>query len=526
VAAINPAVPGSGGSCSVPAGGLSAANAFRIGTDGTTAPLPAAGPTLPQPYFPGVNGTVGSTASPLDPHFRPNSVDSFDFSIQHQFSSKFSVEVGAISRWIHNELLSVNLNSVPYMMTKGGQQFQTAYANVEKALGCATSAADCGANVPSKFLKDAMGNPTIPNPAYTNYFNSTFAQSQPFFDAALAPSGYCGSGFAGVAFANCTAAVAGQEAGNFLSQSVWSLWSDLDTNFPGTGTPGFNFPFSMMNTAGQMTSNILMATSLGHGNYNAGFITLKMNDWHGMTLQNNFTYSKALGNGAEIQATSEVTVVDPYDLDRQYGPQAFDRRFVDTLFLVLQPPYFRGQQGLLGHILGGWTFSPIFTAGSGAPDFCNTNSGGFSEGYSGSQDFGSGDSLFAFTNANCVLTNRTGTGASVHNGTVGGTSMFANPQLVFNSVRPLILGLDPNSGGFGQIYGLPYWNMNLGIKKNFRVSERFSAETTFNFINVFNHNQLLDPVLNIAGQAPATFGALSTEGTLPRTIEFGLRVSF
>ncbi len=125
---------------------LNASTAFRIGTDGTTAPLASAPPstTLPQPFFPGIGANIeGSTASPLDPHFRPNSVDSIDLSIQHQITSKVSVEVGAISRWIHNELQNINLNSVPYMMTKGGQQFQTAYAAVEKAMGCTTSATAC-----------------------------------------------------------------------------------------------------------------------------------------------------------------------------------------------------------------------------------------------------------------------------------------------------------------------------------------------------------------------------------------------
>jgi hypothetical protein len=107
--------------------------------------------------------------------------------------------------------------------------------------------------------------------------------------------------------------------------------------------------------------------------------------------------------------------------------------------------------------------------------------------------------------------------------------MFANPAAVFSHVRPLILGLDGNSGGFGQFRGLPYWNMNLGIKKNIRVVERFSVDATINFINVLNHNQLLDPILNISGDplklAP-TFGQLATEGTFPRTMEFGIRVNF
>jgi hypothetical protein len=470
--------------------------AFRIGTDGTTAPIPAATMTLPQPYYPGVGGnTIGSTASPLDPNFKPNSVDSFDISIQHQFTSKMSVEVGAISRWIHNELQNININSVPYMMTKGGQQFQAAYAAVEKAMGCTTSVAACSSATPATTLA-----------ALT---------SQPFFEAALAGTGYCTPG-------NCTAAVVMNEFGNFQSQSVWTLWSDLDK---GGSAPGFNFPFSMMNTAGQMSSNVTMSTSTGHGNYNAGFITFKMSDWHGVTLQNNFTYSKALGTGAVIQATSQETAVDPFDLNHQYGPQAFDRKFVDALFLVYQPPYYRNQQGILGHVLGGWTFSPIFTAGSGAPDFCNTNTGASSEGYSGSQDWGSGDGANVFTNANCVLTSTAGTSASVHN-VNGVADMFANPAAVFSHVRPLILGFDGNSGGFGQFRGLPYWNMNLGVKKNIRVMERVSVEASVNFINVLNHNQLLDPVLNIAGQNPQTFGQLSTEGTFPRTMEFGIRLNF
>jgi hypothetical protein len=488
--------------------------AFRIGTDGTTAPIPTAGATLPQPFLPGINGTEGATASPTDPNFKPNSVDSFDISIQHQFTSKLSVEVGAISRWIHNELQNINLNAVPYMMTKNGQQFQAAYAAVEKAMGCTTSATLCASATPATTL--------------------AALSSQPFFEGALSGTGYCTPG-------NCTAAVVNNEFAKFQSQAVWSLWTDLDN---GGGTaPGFNFGHSMMNTAGQMSSNVTMGTSLGHGNYNAGFITVKMNDWHGVIMQNNFTYSKALGTGAVIQATSQEAAVDSYNVNTQYGPQAFDRKFVDTLFLVYQPPYYRNQHGVVGHVLGGWTFSPIFTAGSGAPDFCNTNTTGFfGEGYSGGQDFGSADATNTgdFTTANCVLTSRAGTSAGVHSYTFTPTTgcnptcqpvtiqtMFANPPAVFANLRPLVLGFDHNSGGFGQIRGLPYWNMNLGIKKNVRVMERVSVEASVNFINVLNHNQMLDATaLGIASQNPQTLGQLSTEGSFPRTMEFGIRVNF
>jgi hypothetical protein len=284
----------------------------------------------------------------------------------------------------------------------------------------------------------------------------------------------------------------------------------------------------MMNTAGQMDSNVAMSTSLGHGNYNAGFVTFKTNDWHGVTMQNNFTWSKALGTGGVVQATSSTTAVDVFNLDRQYGPQAWDRKFVDTMFLVYQPGLYRSQQGVLGHLLGGWTFAPVFTAGSGAPLFCNIGSGFAGNDYSAAQEFGTADGSNIWTNGNCIQTVKYTGGASVH--TVNGvTTIFADPAAVFKTLRPLVLGVDNNSGGFGQFRGLPYWNMNLGIKKNIRIRESLNAEASVTINNVLNHNQLLDPTLNASGltsDAAGSFGAISEEGTIPRRMEFGIRVSF
>ena len=100
--------------------------------------------------------------------------------------------------------------------------------------------------------------------------------------------------------------------------------------------------------------------------------------------------SKALGTGALVQATSEYTPNDPFNLASTYGVQAFDRKLVFNQFIVWQPGWFKGQQGFLGHVLGGWTFAPIFTAGSGAPLYCNTQTD--------AQAFGSGDGANFFDN--------------------------------------------------------------------------------------------------------------------------------
>src|SRR5262249_51657479 len=161
-----------------------------------------------------------------------------------------------------------------------GQSFAKAYAAIEQSLGCATSFAACGANVPSPTIKS--GSSTVPSPAYTAYFNAL--PKQAFFETALSGTGYCSGSYAGVAITSCTAMAAFNELGNFTTQSVWSLWSDLDNG-------GFNFPRSMMNTplncptgteigcGGQLASGVGVNASIGHGNYNGAFVTLRVNSW-------------------------------------------------------------------------------------------------------------------------------------------------------------------------------------------------------------------------------------------------------
>src|SRR3984885_15270581 len=169
-------------------------NAFRIGAteNGLIAPLQTSpnlipSPTLPQPIYPGINSTEGSASEALDPHFRPNVSDSFNFTVQRQLTHKVTLEFGYIGRRITHEYQPININAVPYMMTLGGQQFKQAYANVVMQY--------CGglANMGGGSCGAAAG----PNPGAVT--------PQPFFEAALAGTGYC------TGFSSCTAAVVANE---------------------------------------------------------------------------------------------------------------------------------------------------------------------------------------------------------------------------------------------------------------------------------------------------------------------------
>jgi hypothetical protein len=490
------------------------ANAFRVGIDGNNAPIPPAAATLPQPTIPGINAVASGAGEALDPRFRPNVVDSFDLTIQRQLGNKFLLELGYIGRRITHEYQPININAVPYMMTLGGQSFAKAYAAVETTLGCATSFAACGAA--GKAASVAAVTP------------------QPFFETALAGTGYC------TGFASCTAAVTSKEFGNLTSQSVWSLWSDLDNG-------GFNFPRTMLNTplncptgteigcSGQLTSGVGVNASIGHGNYNGAFVSFKATNWHGITLQENFTYSKALGTGALVQATSEYTVNDPYDLHNGYGLQNFDRKFVFNSFAMIEDPWYKSQRGIIGRIAGGWSISPILAIGSGQPLGCADNQGAGS----GGQAFGAADSADFFTTENCILTKAaSGGSASLHanNGSNAGTSgfnLFSNADATLATLRPPILGLDENSGGVGVFRGLAYWNVDMRVVKDIRIMERVSLQFQYVVTNLFNHPVFADPAQGDAqtglGVDPTTvpgFGVVNSQGNNPRQMQFGLRLTF
>jgi len=495
------------------------ANAFRVGVHGNNAPIPAAAATLPQPTFPGFNAVAAGAAEALDPNFRPNVVDSFDLTVQRQLTPKMLVELGYIGRRITHEYQPINLNAVPYMMTLGGQQFQKAYAAVEIALGCKTYAT-CGAAIPS-----GPSATTVQKIAYANAFTP-----QPFFEAALAGTGYCNG------FSSCTAAVVYHEGitgnQNLLSQSVWNLWSDLDNG-------GFNFARSMQNTpincppnsgnigcGGQATSGIADNMSIGYGNYNAGFVSLKVTNWHNITLQQNFTFSKALGTGAVVQASSEYTANDPFNLQNMYGVQNFDRKFVYNIYALIDDPYYKSQQGFLGRVAGGWSIAPIFTAGSGAPVYCNTATD--------AQSFGAGDGNSYFDNEQCIFRGAHPYGSSLNaNAGPGAFNIFANPSALLATVGPPILGLDQGTGGNGSVIrGLGYWNMDVRVTKNIKIWERVNTEFQFVAHNVFNHPVFYNPGngptpgLNPSADKVSDFGVVSSQGNDPRQLQFGLRVSF
>jgi hypothetical protein len=411
------------------------------------------------------------------------------------------------------------------MMTPGGQSF----ANAWKSIMVAT-------NYGTTNLVQCAGAVT------TGCFSS-----QPFFEAALKP-GYCNIGTGSGQFASCTAAFVANNggAGNLMSASdPFDAWAGVSNggNFvfgrSFTSDP-FNTPFG----ASGQTPSLATTISNGYGNYNAGYLQLTVTSWHGLTMKTNFTMSKALGTGNTVQASSAFSTVDPFNIRNNYGLQSYDEKFNFNLFLNYSPPFFASQKGILGRVLGGWNISPLFVYGSGFPVQVNTGNadcGTFGE--CNTNYVGANENMIVPKNlANYSAVRQQGVSGVTINGVGCGTAgagqnVLSNAQIqascpvgggIFGDpIRNPILGLDGQIGGF-PVRGLPFWNLDLGLSKRIRFTERISASAHFDFTNVLNHMQPNDPCFN--GYDTTTWGVLgcggNVQGNTPRRLQLGLTVDF
>jgi len=501
------------GSCSTGAAPSDPNTAFRVGVDGVNAPLPPPSANLPQPWYPGFNDVGTGSGETVDPNFKPDRSDEFTVSVQHQFGPKVLAEAGYIGRILANESQYYSLTNVPYMMTKGGQTFANAWAQIMEA---------------------------------TNYGTNTTVDAappvQPFFESALNPA-YCSG------FSSCTAAFVANNSnlGNHTMRfsDPFDAWAGVSN--AGMWSFGRSFtsdPIAATCPAGNpngigcggQSPSIITTVSNGYGNYNAGYLQLTFSDWHGLTMKTNFSYSNALGTGDVVQASSSFSSVDNFNIQNNYGPQTYNEKFVFNLFMNYAPPFYRSQEGIVGRLLGGWNFSPLFVWGSGFPVEIGT--GNFDCG-----SLGECNTNFVGALENGVITknlNYSATRKQIKGATCGtsgaGLNVFSNPDATCpiahgtfgDPVRSPILGLDGQIGGGGPLTGLPFYNLDLGITKKINVTERLSSSLYFDFTNVLNHMQPRDPALNI--YSPHTWGVLGGGGNVqannPRQLQLGLSVDW
>jgi hypothetical protein len=134
------------------------------------------------------------------------------------------------------------------------------------------------------------------------------------------------------------------------------------------------------------------AFSIYHGLQNE----LRISDWHGLTGSFAYTWSKNIDNASEIFSTfgggsTIAGAQNPFNINRaERATSGLDFTHVFTFYLIYETPWFKKQNGVVGRLLGGWQFNPVYRYRSGQPFSA------VQEGYSASQS-GLCDGLFSAT---------------------------------------------------------------------------------------------------------------------------------
>lgn len=511
--ALGPGGPGCNGSSTNPA-----LSAFRVGVDGANIPVPPPDTPHTLPY-------ASSPASPefwdfeMDPNVKVGRSHLVDFSIQRELSGHNLIEIGYIGRLGRRLGNSVSLVAPPYMFvdTGSGQSFAQAFDCVAQVLR--------GLAPPSGKFPCTSGGALV---------------AQPWFENQL-PVGWgattCG---AGISNTQCLATPQLGAPGQFINgqlNGLFGLFGTIDGIRAGGNLPPF--------VNGQQ-ADLEMHQSHDWSDYHALTVTWRNGGFHGLTLDMNYTFSKTMDNGGRIQIYANG-YDDAFNPLADHGPAYFDRTHVFNATYNYDLPFGKGRllsshSGGVNRLIGGWYMSGIFTAASGVPQ-CAAEGFAYGGGAVTTNPvceipIGNGNALASGVHQNVFTGNCNGVdwGNPAGNGATG-LNLFPDPGAAACSFRPVLLSQDTRSGRDNPFRGLGNWNMDFRLGKESTITERFKAELSADFFNVFNHVNFNDPGLGAAQggldlTTPSGFGAISTQA-IPgnrlggsRWIELGLRLSF
>jgi hypothetical protein len=271
-----------------------------------------------------------------------------------------------------------------------------------------------------------------------------------------------------------------------------------------------------------LRGDIQILENLGISNYSSLQVRLERRLSKGFTMLGSYTYGKALTDSVDHLSTSGAgngvdvgEFKEPQDGKRrrlEYGPAEFDVTHRFVLSGVWRLPFGRnqayGRNWSRGAdlVLGGWEFSPIFTAQGGLPLTINQSE------------------AISLGGERRSRPNR------IADGTLPADQRTVDRWLDTNAFVPLRAvvgqaGFVPNqiygNSGIGVVRGPGMVNLDFNLAKDIAVWERVSAQLRAEFFNAFNHTNFGVPGVTIGagfGQIVSAYDA--------RIIQFGLKLRF
>jgi hypothetical protein len=326
-------------------------------------------------------------------------------------------------------------------------------------------------------------------------------------------------------------------------------------------------------------------TNTGYSDYNGLQTELRSTQlWHQLALKTNYTFSKTTDNVSEIFSTgaagSSISFAQSQVnfTGQEHGLSGLDFRHNWTVSFYEEIPAFRSQQGVIGHILGGWAISGSYFISSGQPytpvqGSLSCGSNGLACGAAKTSNPYDGPFNNAFVGADGALRPFLGNpsapvssvgifGADAcSNFGITGNEPFCSPVvatslLSLNAINAtgdatVVTSKDvhfiANTDQAVALFGTPFGNVgrntlrdsrsnigNFTLSKSVKVRESFKVVWHMTMLNVFNHPNFstVDPFIDDAGLADeatgfgvpslTTGGLVSAVGVPGRSIRLGI----
>jgi outer membrane receptor protein involved in Fe transport len=270
---------------------------------------------------------------------------------------------------------------------------------------------------------------------------------------------------------------------------------NANTPAPGQGFALSEYPYNVFG----YDAPVFDQTNKVSSSHQSVQLSAEKRNTHGLYLTGAFTYNTGYDYGLSGPES------DQYDLSREKGPPNTQRRFVFVFSHIYDLPFGPGKpylnsKGPLEYLVGGWSFSGIWTLETGQP--------------------------FSPLLANTISLDSPCCGLRAD---VIGNPHVPNPTRKewFNPAAFAV----PGPGLFGNagrdsLWGPSFFNADLSLAKQFKLpSEKVSLQLMLQAFNVFNHTQLglpnnyVDPGNPVAGTITSIAGQM-------RILQLGVKVNF
>ena len=249
---------------------------------------------------------------------------------------------------------------------------------------------------------------------------------------------------------------------------------------------------------------INVVESAFNSNYNSLQVAVQKRFTGNSLFNAYYTFSHNLTNNQSDRSTAPQNT---YDIAGDYGPTQFDRRHILTLDYVYHLPFYKNQEGVLGHMLGGWQLSGIVNYSSGAPlTVTESTYDPAGLGFLGPSAAGGRPNITGNPNTNAPHT----------------------VAQYFNTGVFVVAGRDdgvvaPGSSGRGVVTGpgIERWDV-AGVKNIKLHGEHLRAQFRGELFNVFNHTNFSNVDTAILS---STFGRV-TSAHDARIVQLGLKLYF